>query len=264
VLDWLVEDLLAPPPDELAREMVLARPVGSEDGAIVVAPAAGSYDASFVPKLARAYVEGPRHDGSASTRVAGRSLAERIADMVDQLERVHRADAVLLDLRSGLAETSAVALTRLGATALLFATASSSTWEAYRALVAAWSRNIARARSVRERLKVVSALTPLDGRRQSVVEAVRSGAYDVLSMLYDESSGDLDRDAEAFIWSSEDNDAPHGPVVVSAHEALVGWEPVRGAHQPPLALREAAFGDLCAYVSRLLDEAGDRSRERGT
>ena len=106
------------------------------------------------------------------------------ADFVDAHHR-HRADpaVVLLESRSGLHDIAAAAVTEVDAQVLLFAVDSASTWTDYGILFRHWKTHRLAA-SIRDRLSIVSALTPeleteryLQRFREQAWNLFRDGLY---------------------------------------------------------------------------------------
>ena len=84
---------------------------------------------------------------------------------MSQLERTSQPSIVLLESRSGLHDIAAATVTDLGAEVLLFAIDSESHWTDYDILFRHWQSHEL-ATTIRERLSIVSALTPeLDTKR---------------------------------------------------------------------------------------------------
>lgn len=241
VLDWLVEDAIEQADEALVAGMVAESPLGeSGDGEVLVVPCARERDEGYVAKLARAYVELP-----------GKPFATRLARLVDDLERVHHPDVVLLDSRAGLHDVAAVAVTRLDAMTFLFAAESRQTWAGYRLLLEAWQRAPQRARAIRERLAVVAALVPESGGDAYYEKLVSSAHETFQETLYDQSDEPSD-ELEAFNFDPNDLDAPHYPLRINWDRRFLEWDPL---DLPDERQVEAAFGDfLEGATSKLLGE----------
>jgi len=243
VVDWLVEDAVGQADDELLRLMVGSSPLALSRGEVLVVPCGGTTDAHYLAKLSRAYLEVP-------DRGRSRPLAERIAKLVDELERTVRPTVVLLDSRAGLHDLAGIATTRLDALTLLFAINTRQTWAGYRTLLSGWGSRPAIAREVRERLRVVAALVP-ETNRQPYLEQLRLAAYDAFEPLYDGPLPPGQAEAvEAFSPDLQDPEAPHAPVPIYWSGEFQSWDPMEGeVTQDQL---RAAFGSFVDTATELL------------
>jgi hypothetical protein len=251
VVDWLVEDAVGQADDQLLLDMRTESPLArGGSGRLWVVPAAGRVREgySYLPKLGRAYNDVAQLDPTTGA-VTARSFVEIVAALLARLEAELRPDLTILDSRAGLHDIAALAITRLQATSLLFVVDTPQTWDAYRLLFDSWRAQPARARAVRERLRVVAALTP-ETRTAEYLDALRDHAYDLfLSTLYDEAGAD---DADAFSFDLADDEAPHSPLRVHWSRALQQFDPVR---QPGSVTDEqvrSGFGDFVNDVHRLV------------
>ena len=146
-----------------------------------------------------------------------------------RLEADFEPQVVLLESRSGLHDIAAATVTDLDAQVLLFATDSASNWTDYEILFQHWQRrNLAR--QIRERLSIVSALTPeLDTERY--LQGFRERAWDLFrDCLYDDvaSSGDS---SDSFSFDLHDEDAPHDPLTIHWTRGLAAGASLRGLEQ---------------------------------
>lgn len=127
VLDYLVENGLGGVEDHDLFDFIGVSPF--VDGSIHVIPVVGRVTdknpASMLAKLSRALVEDV---GSAGTV----SFARQVRQMVDRFVARGGYDAVLIDARAGLAESSASALLALGAQILFFGIDQPQTFRGYR------------------------------------------------------------------------------------------------------------------------------------
>lgn len=222
VVDWLVEDAVGQADDELLRLMVAPSPLAREGmGNVLVVPCGGSTDAHYLAKLSRAYLEVPSQEGP-------RTLAARIATLVDELERTIDPSVVLLDSRAGLHDLAGIATTRLGALTFLFAMDTPQTWAGYRTLLSGWGSRPRVAREVRERLRVVAAQVP-ETNRGPYLERLRLAAYDAFEPLYDgpPPHGEAEQ-AEAFSPDIQATDAPHAPLPIYWSGEFQSWDPLTG------------------------------------
>ena len=89
----------------------------------------------------------------------------RLKRLLGWLEDEFEPTIVLLESRSGLHDIAAATVTDLDAEVLLFAIDSESHWTDYRNLFVQWSTH-GLATRIRERLSIVSALTPELGAKR--------------------------------------------------------------------------------------------------
>lgn len=119
LLDYLVELEIGNPLDnEFFADIVGHSWAGGGRGRVDVIPAIGkrslSNPANVLAKLARAYLAGDGPDGETLT------FSDHIRTLVEKFADPSRYDAILVDARAGLHETTAAAVIGLGAEVLLF------------------------------------------------------------------------------------------------------------------------------------------------
>lgn len=201
VLDYLAEMRLG----GVASEDMFDRAVGTSTltrgaGLVHVCPAAGALThqnpANFLGKLFRAY-------GMQTIEGVETTFADRIDQLINGLTGRSRYDAVLIDARAGLSESTAASILNLGGDVLLFGHNTPQTFAGYRYAFAHLSRFVLDGRlDWVYRMKMVHAKAPLNRVEQA---AFRDGAFDLFSeYLYgadDETSFSLD-DVESphFAW----------------------------------------------------------------
>lgn len=248
VVDWFVEDALGQADDRLVRDMLALSPL-SDRAELLVAPAGGrTRDGyAYLPKLARAYADVARP--AAGAALTSHSFADRLHRLVCQLEQAARPAVTILDSRAGLHDIAAVAVTRLGATSLLFAVDSPQTWHAYGELFRTWRQHADRAALFRENLKLVAALVP-ETNTARYLQSVRAHAYDLFAenLYVAASPGELGD----FNFDLADSDAPHAPLRIHWSRTFQQFDPVR---QPDALTEEqiqAAFGDFVEGTAQLL------------
>lgn len=137
-IDVLVEDNVTELDDEFFRDTIASSSLAARAGRIDVLPAFGrrSLDnpADILAKLARAYSEDVRPDGTVAT------VLDKVRALVDRFADPQRYDAILIDVRAGLHETTASAVLGLGAEVLLFGIDEPQTFQGYAALLAHLAR----------------------------------------------------------------------------------------------------------------------------
>ncbi len=199
--DWFVEDLVGQG-DRVVEDM-LAAPAWAQifEGDVRVAPAHGRDPGEYLAKLGRVYMD-----------KADEPWTGRLERVLANLETVFRPTVVLLESRNGLHDIAAASVTDLNAEVLLFATGSESTWTDYGILFRHW-RERGLAERIRERVSVVSALTPVSDREE-YVKGFRAQAWDLFrDHLYDEmdAAGDSIGD---FSFDLDEENAPHDPMEI--------------------------------------------------
>ena len=202
----------------------------SVTGTISVVAASGAESHNYLEKLSRTYLDIPLADGG----IAG--FARRIEAMLDALvvNIDPKPDVILIDSRSGLHDIAAACLVRLADLGLLFATDAPQTWDDYQILFDHWAKSPNTVRSIRERIQIVRAMTPI-GKPDS--PDFSSKAYKLFQGIYDElEPGDLGTDA--FSFAVEDVEAPHSPWMIRFNSDLLEFDPVRaiGAFGPDFVL----------------------------
>ncbi|MBF0422869.1 MAG: ParA family protein [Magnetococcales bacterium] len=262
VTDWLMEDLVDNADAVFAS--MLANSNLSHDGEIHVVPAHGAKPGEYVAKLGRVWMPKIQQDG---TREPWSSRLQRLLQTLE--ERV-RPDVILIDSRAGIDDMASVCLTDLGPTlVLLFALEGNQTWSGYRILFEHWQR-AGVAEQIRERLQIVSGLTP-EIDRDSYLKGLRERAYQVfIDTLYDEippldaiirQNPDGQRwtlpvgpSVEGWSFDEADESAPHYPWAVYWHRSFAGLNSLHGrlaGIDPREAI--AVFGPLIAKIFDCLD-----------
>jgi len=139
VIDALVENGLSGLDERFLADLVGPCSVPtSKGGRIDVIPAFGrrslEHPADVLAKIARAYAEDVRPDGTVAT------LLDQVRVLIDGFADPTRYDAILVDARAGLHETAASALLGLGAEVLFFGLDEPQTFQGYAVLLAHLAR----------------------------------------------------------------------------------------------------------------------------
>jgi len=163
VVDALVENGLGGIDSTFIADLVGPSSLATSGGRIDVIPALGLRSrrnpADALAKLARAYAEDIAPDGSIAT------VLDQVRSLVDSVAVRDRYDAVLVDARAGLHESSASAIIGLGAEVFLFGRDETQTFQGYSFLLAHLARLARRGNGTPEwleRLTPVHALAPAD------------------------------------------------------------------------------------------------------
>lgn len=113
-------------------------PYADQRGKIDVIPAFGRRSienpGEVLAKLARAYAEGTGPDGEVIT------ILDKVRNLIDAFSDPSRYDAILVDARAGLHETTASSILGLGAEVFLFGLDEPQTFQGYSALLAHLAR----------------------------------------------------------------------------------------------------------------------------
>lgn len=252
LLDGYIERSLGNFDDSFLFDMMAPSPFGKGKGLIDVVPAVGAtaqeHPANVLAKLARAYVESSTADGALA------SFSDQTRWLVDTIAGSKQYDAVLVDVRAGLNESTAAALLGLGAQVLLFGEDTPQTFAGYRYLLAHLARS---PRNFQDdwlvRLKMVHAkASPLAERQQ----AFRDRAHDLFrEFLYrdiplgeDSSSPVLDQSGEGVVtmpeFSLDDVEAPHYAVPILRDSNYFEFDPLSAPSQLSAALYERTYAAL--------------------
>ena len=228
VIDWFVEDLVGQGDHVLDRMTAAPAWAQNLEGEVRIAPAHGGDPGEYLAKLGRVYMD--TGDAPWTTRLK-RLLVRLEADL--------RPSVVLLESRNGLHDIAAATVTDLDADVLLFAVDSESTWTDYEILFRHWqARNLAT--GIRERLSIVSALTPELGT-EPYLQGFRQRAWDLFrDHLYDEVVPSVDSGDE-FSFDLHDEHAPHDPMVVHWTRGLAPGTSLRDLEQTTVYLAYAKF-----------------------
>ena len=260
VLDWLVETSLRPDAEgELIQRCVGQSQLTRGRGAVDVLPAlgrsAGEAPWTVVPKLGRGFID---HPG------LGHSHLERVRRLVALTcnEGTRQYDVVLVDVRAGLAESTAAALLGLGATVLCCGVDGPATQDGYRFLFSYFAglddapgQHNPADRDWRDRFRMVHAKARVgaDARR-----AFRERMYEVfVEAVYDaDDAGDAGSDrsgaAAAFSFDYDDEDAPHWAWPIAFDLALAELDPRTHPDQLTLEFVDRAFGSFLTRAERLI------------
>lgn len=242
VADWFVEALVGQ--DEHVLERMTAAPRWAQDfdGDVHVVPAHGREAGEYLAKLGRVHMD-----------AADDPWTARLGRLLDRLETAVEPDVVVLESRSGLHDIAAATVMDLGAHVLLFATDSESNWTDYRVLFRHWQRHEL-AERIRERLSIVSALTP-DLDTENYVQRFRERAWDLFrDHVYDEVLAS--DDSNSFSFDVQEEGAPHDPLVVHWTRGLAAGASLRDLETDIDTVR-AAYTSFLGRFDRLLRFGND-------
>ena len=137
-VDALVENGLGGLDEDFLADLRGPSALAHRQGRIDVIPAFGKRSranpADVLSKISRAYTEDVRLDGTVA------SILDQVREIVDLVADPVRYDAVLIDARAGLHETTASAILGLGADVFLFGLDEPQTFQGYEFLLAHLAR----------------------------------------------------------------------------------------------------------------------------
>ena len=228
VTDWFVEDLVGQ--GDRVIERMTATPAWAQDfnGDVRVVPAHGSDPGEYLAKLGRVYMS--THDDR---------WTARLNRLLKQLETDLGPTIVLLESRSGLHDIAAATVTGIDADVLLFAVDSESTWTDYDILFRHWHDHDL-APKIRERLSIVSALTPELGTER-YLRKFRQRTWDLFrEHLYDNEAFSVGS-CDEFTFGLDDEYAPHDPIPVHWTRGLAAGTSLRNLEQTTVSQAYTQF-----------------------
>ena len=228
VVDWFVEELVGQ--GDHVIDHMSATPAWAHNlpGSVWVVPAHGRDPGEYLAKLGRTYMD-----------TAQESWTERLRHLLASLERTLNPTVVVLESRSGLHDIAAATVTDLDAEVLLFAVDSPSTWTGYGILFDHWAAQ-GLAPRIRERLSIVSALTP-EVDTHSYLKRFRENAWNLFrDRLYDTLEGSVDP-ADAVSYDLSADDAPHNPLVIHWNRGLAVGVSLRRLEETTVSQAYSSF-----------------------
>ena len=241
ITDWFVEDLVGQGA-HIVKDM-LAAPAWTQpfEGDVRVAPAHGRDPGEYLAKLGRVYMDLP-----------GEPWTRRLERLLVEVESAFSPTVVLLESRTGLHDIAAASVTDLNAEVLLFAADSESTWTDYDILFRHWSEKHL-AKRIRERVYLVSALTPISNR-EKYVDEFRARAWDLFrDHLYDEIDAS-NASEDDFSFDLDEENAPHNPMEIAWALGLAGGTSLQDLDEQTISSAYGRF--LGAFDERI--QIGDR------
>lgn len=180
-LDALVENGLSGLDDTFLGDLIGPSALARGHGRLDVMPALGqralAHPADVLAKIARAYTEDVGPDGKTL------SFRDQVVDLIQRFSDPTRYDAILVDARAGLHESTAASFLGLGAEVLLFGLDEPQTFQGFKALFAHLARFAGVDGAVPEwmlHLNLVQGKAPLDSeRREAFAERCRDLATEV-------------------------------------------------------------------------------------
>jgi len=254
LLDYYTETKINDIDDDFLRDMISTSSITDPVGGLVdVAPAAGrlclEYPQNMLGKLSRAYLENISDEERTDTFLdQTRNLIERLCNLKKNY------DAVLVDARAGLNESTAAAVLGLGADVLLFGVDQPQTWEGYKYLFA----HLARYKPVengdtddewRLRLHMIHAKASPSIEKQKLFRENACDAFsDQLYDMLDEGSG-----TTGFNFDTNDKDAPHYASPILFDGNYQEFNPLRDKELLSNSFYQAAFIDFLTKTQDLIE-----------
>jgi hypothetical protein len=263
-IDALVESGLAPLDDPFYADLLGAAPLAGQRGRIDVIPAVGrksmAQPADVLAKLARAYAEGILADGGVAT------IADRVRSLVDHFADPSQYDAIFIDARAGLHETTASSIVGLGAEVLLFGLQEPQTFEAYAALLAHLARYVPTGAAPPEWLDRLTGVQAKASAKAEDHQAFREKWQTLFERtglaqvplttgreipLPAEPLKDVPWSDDDALVDADDRWSPQRPLVVLDDSRFRSFDPLSRAEQLDERACQATFGELFTW----LDEA---------
>ena len=271
IIDALVENGLSQLDERFYADLVGPSELASKGGRIDVIPALGQRSlnnpADVLAKIARAYAEDVRPDGTVQT------LLDQVGAIIDHFADPTRYDAILVDARAGLHETTASAVLGLGAELLLFGLDEPQTFQGYSLLLAHLARFVPPGGPFPEwveRLTMVQGKAPFDAEGRDefarrcrdlfVTAGLRpSPAVEISEVeLPAEPFSDVpwdddvaDEDVLPVEWSRE-------PLAVLHDTQFQRFDPLRRRDLLSDSIYRATFGDLLDRVDDIMKPTKER------
>lgn len=266
VVDALVENGLSGIDDTFLSDMIGPSSLADRHGRIDVAPAFGrrSLDnpANVLSKLSRAYGEDINENGAVA------SLLDQVRELVDRLVKYGTYDAVLIDARAGLHETTASAILGLGADVFLFGLDEPQTFQGYQFLLSHLGQVNLKGEAVIadwiDRLTMVQGKAPADqDSRAAFVErcremfersrlvATRNG-HNTVSMPGGEFSK-VPWDDDAMRSESIETDRAVSAIAILEDDRYKNFAPIDRRDLLLGDMYNAAYGELIRQVRQALD-----------
>ena len=243
IADWFVEDLVGQGANVLERMVATPSWPQEFEGHVFVVPAHGMDPGEYLAKLGRVYIG------------TGGSWCDRLRRLLRGLEERCAPSVVLMESRSGLHDIAAATVTDVEAQVLLFGVDSESSWADYGVLFRHWQTE-GLATKIRERLSIVSALTPPD-RSVAYLERFRERSWDLFRGLYDRQTENTS--TVPFSFDVNDVSAPHQPMPVYWNQGFGPGTTLRELDQAALNLAYAPFleqfGELMAGTDEKAESA---------
>lgn len=265
VVDALVENGLGGLDDVFLADLLGPSALADRHGSIDVIPAFGArsmqHPGDILAKIARAYADDIGADGTVKT------VLDQISDLIAMAVQAKNYDAVLIDSRAGLHETTASGVLGLGAEVFLFGLDDSQTFHGYAALLSHLSRFISEDDPSPEwlgRLTMVQGKAPVDpAERARFAEKCRQLFVDsgITGRTHATVPKELPEGAISFDdleWVDgdavqlEDEQPFHDPLTILYDERYRLFEPLQRRDLLTETIYKTSYGSLLAYIDEAL------------
>lgn len=251
-LDYFVENGHGTVDKVFLNQMRGLSPLMRGRGRVFVVPAVGqrcrAFPQNVIGKISRAYLDDVSDDGERRS-----TLLEQMRTMIDELASQHHYDAIFVDARAGLNETTAATVQGLGADVLFFGVDTPQTWDGYRYFLAHLARfkPAVGANDWRFRLKMVHAKA---SRNEESLARFRDNAFELFAEhLYDEIQQNEIGKQDVFGFDLDDPTAPHFGWPIYVDQSYYEFDPVSNRTQLSPERYEASFGP---FIELLADRLG--------
>lgn len=251
-IDYYVENGRGGVDSGFIRNMVSVSPLTQGRGQVLVVPATGrrchEHPQNMIGKLSRAYLEDlDTQEGTPKT------FLDQTRILISELCQYHPVDAVFVDARAGLNETTAATIQGLAADVLLFGIDTPQTWDGYRYFLSHLARfkHLATDDDWRLKIKMVHAKAALSPRAWS---HYRDKAFDLFAEhLYDEVHEELSYDTVPFGFDINDADAPHHAWPILVDSTYFEFDPLQNQDQFEKEIYDRTFGLFLGKLAERLE-----------
>lgn len=247
-IDWFAAVAAGADTESLIQDMTGPSTFTSARAVVDVVPAAGVDPGAYLSKLARAYTP-----GSAGDQYLGFSFSRKADALITQLTSRQRYDAVLIDARAGLHETSGGLILGLGAKAALFGLDLPQTFDDFRLLLSALQQAfdpVIDGEDLRRALKMVHAKAPRDEKDR---QSFRERSWGIWSdYLYDDVDPSAEMASDAFVFDLGNEDAPHYPLEIIGDELYARFDPRNENYALSREAYEPVFGSFLSGVRNMV------------
>jgi CO dehydrogenase nickel-insertion accessory protein CooC1 len=251
-LDYFVENGHGTVDGDFLDQMRAPSTLTRGRGKVFVIPAVGQrcrqFPQNVIGKISLAYLEDASADG-----LNRYTLLDQMRTMIRALTAKQKYDAIFVDARAGLNETTAATVQGLGADVLFFGVDTPQTWDGYRYFLSHLARfkPAAGTDDWRFRLKMVHAKAAANDSSRA---HFRDNAFELFAEhLYDEIEKDDVGKGELFGFDLDDPAAPHFGWPIFMNESYYEFDPVADPSQLLPQRYKASFGE---FIELLADRLG--------
>jgi hypothetical protein len=249
-LDFYIENGFGRADPDFMRAMLGPSRLTTSGGLISVVPATGKATDqaphNMLAKLARSYTE----------KLNQGSFLDQTRELLKRLVEDNSYDAIFVDARAGLNESTAASILGLGGTVFLFGVDTAQNFRDYRYAFSHLNRFIGEERdnSWRDRLQMIHAKASASEARR---KHFRDRAYDLFAeWIYDEASYD---DAEAFNFDLDDSSAPHFGWPIFYDSNFRDFDLFEHPELLDTKMTEGAFGEFLSRITGQINLRPGRS-----